>query len=170
VGWYAIFTMPRHEQSVASYLDFQRIAHFLPAYEKVSTWRNRQTMRVKLPLFPRYLFARIERRRSGLVLRAPGALQIVGTASGPTPVPDTQIEILRTSIAQNKAEPYPYFAIGRRVRIRTGSLAGVEGTLVRRENRHRFVLTLSLIQQSVSIDVEAANLEAIGSNFITCEQ
>lgn len=159
--WYAIFTMPRHEKSVGSYFEFQRIVHLLPSYERVNTWRNRQTVRVKMPLFPRYLFVRCDRRTSGLVLRTPGVLQIVGTGAGPTPVPDAQIELLRSSAAQNKAEPYPHLAIGRKVRIKEGSMAGVEGVLVRKENRHRFVLTLSLIQQSVSIDVSAANLESL---------
>jgi transcription antitermination factor NusG len=159
--WYAIFTMPRHEKSVDGYFDFQRIVHFLPVYERVNTWRNRQTVRVKTPLFPRYLFARFERQSSGRVLKTPGVLRIVGTEVGPIPVPNAEIEFLRTSIAENTVEPFPHFAIGRQVRIRTGSMAGVEGTLVRKENRNRFVLTLSLIQQSVSIDVDASNLELL---------
>lgn len=159
--WYAIFTMPRHEKSVDSHFDFQRIVHFLPAYEKVNTWRNRRTVRVKMPLFSRYLFARFDRRGHGRVLQTPGVLQIVGTESGPTPVPDAQIDFLRMSIAQNDVEPYPHLALGRRVRIKTGLLAGVEGILVRRENRNRFVLTLSSIQQSVSIDAGAVALETL---------
>lgn len=159
--WYAIFTMPRHEKSVDSYFDFQRIVHFLPAYEKVNTWRNRQTVRVKMPLFPRYLFARFDRQEGGRVLKAPGILRIVGTESGPTPVPDAEIELLRVSTAQNKAEPYPHLALGRRVRVKTGLMAGVEGTLVRKENRNRFVLTISSIQQSVSIDAGAVALQIL---------
>jgi transcription antitermination factor NusG len=153
--------MPRHEKSIEGHFNLQHILHFLPAYEKVSTWRNRQKVRVKMPLFPRYIFASVEPGKIGLLRKTPGVVRIVGTQDGPTPVPASQIEFLRLSAAEHHIKPYPSPPIGRRVRIQTGLMAGLEGTLVRKENRSRFVITLSAIQQSVSVDADAVILEVI---------
>lgn len=159
--WYALFTMPKHEKSVTRFLHFQHVEHFLPLYETENTWRNRQRVLISRPLFPRYLFARIEMRAIGVVLKTPGVVQIVGTGPRPTPVSELQIESLRSAVALKMLEPYPYAAIGDRVRIKKGPLMGIEGTLVRKKNQKRLILTVSLIQQSVSVEVDLDTLEVI---------
>jgi transcription antitermination factor NusG len=159
--WYAIFTMPKHEKSVVRHFDYQNIYHFLPVYEDVKLWANRQRICVKAPLFPRYLFARFDRCTTGRILKTPGVLQIVGTAKGPIPVPESQIELLRTSTEQNKAEPCSCFEMGSKVRISRGPMTGIEGTLVQQRNKNRFVFTLSLIRQSASIEIDANMLEQL---------
>jgi hypothetical protein len=86
--WYAVFTMPRHEKAIGQRFEFNRIPYFLPSFERVSVWRNRQAVRLKVPLFPRYLFVRIDIEEAGPILSTPGVLQIVGTGHGATPIPD----------------------------------------------------------------------------------
>jgi hypothetical protein len=51
--------------------------------------------------------------------------------------------------------------VGRRVRVRTGALAGLEGMLVRRKNGTRFVISLDLIMRSVAVEVDAHDLEPV---------
>ena len=60
-----------------------------------------------------------------------------------------------------KTEPHPYLKVGERVRVKTGSMAGVEGILLRKKNEFRFVLTLEAIMRSVAVEVDANNLELV---------
>jgi transcription antitermination factor NusG len=116
---------------------------------------------LELPLFPCYLFVRISRSARGTVLGLPGILSIVGSPKEPWPLPQPEIEALRLSAARGKAEPHPYVKVGERVRVKTGSMAGVEGIVVRKKNEFRFVLTLEAIMRSVAVEVDASNLELV---------
>jgi transcription antitermination factor NusG len=157
--WYAVFTVPRSEKSAVRHLDLRHIESFLPTYETVQVWKNRQRKKITHPLFPSYLFVHIHRCERAGVLQSPGVLQIVGTSREPLPLPDSEIEFLRTSCRGKKLEPYRELLVGERVRIKSGALQGVHGVLVRRNNSLRFVLTLELINQHAAIEVEAKDLE-----------
>jgi transcription antitermination factor NusG len=161
VNWYAVFTMPRHEKTVAQSLARNEIEHFLPLYERVNTWKNRQKVCVSLPLFPRYLFARIGREGRLPILQTAGVVRIVGAGPTPSPISDVDVEFLRDQVKRKQLEPYPELAIGKRVCIKSGPMAGVEGVLVRRQNGMRFVITLQLIQQSASVEISPEELEEV---------
>jgi len=159
--WYAVFTVPRNEKSVARQLSMREIECFLPTYETTRVWKNRQRMKVVLPLFPTYLFVCIDRNDRARVLRSPGVLQIVGNSREPLPLPDSEIEFLRSDFCRHRAEPHHEFVVGQRVRVRSGLMQGIEGVLMRKNNSLRFVLTLSLINQHAAIEVRAEDLEPL---------
>jgi transcription antitermination factor NusG len=159
--WYAVLTVPRSEKSAVKHLDLRRIESFLPTYETIQVWKNRQRMKIIHPLFPSYLFVHIHRYERAGVLQSPGVLQIVGTAREPIPLQDSEIEFLRSSCHGKKLEPYRELLVGEKVQIKSGALQGVRGVLVRRNNSLRFVLTLELINQHAAIEVDAEDLEPI---------
>jgi transcription antitermination factor NusG len=159
--WFAVFTAPKNEKSVERHLNLRKIECFLPTYELLHVWKNRQRVRVVLPLFPNYLFARLNRRDRAAVLQSPGVLQIVGNRKTPVPLPDREIEFLRSDFCRNKAEPYRDLVVGRKVRVRRGVMEGIEGVLVRKNNAFRFVVTLGLINQHAIIEVNGDDLEAL---------
>lgn len=159
--WFAIYTMPRHEKSVARYFGLKEIECYLPTYEKLRKWKNRQRVRIVLPLFPRYVFARVNRMQRYAVLQTPGVLQFVGAGPTPTPLRDVEIEFLRDETAKKAVEPFSDLVIGSRVSIKRGPMAGIEGVLVHKLNGDRFIFTLHLIQKSISIQVAAENLETL---------
>jgi transcription antitermination factor NusG len=159
--WYAVSTLPQHEKSVVKHLDLREIDSFLPTYETVRIWKNRQRVRLTLPLFPTYLFVRIHDRERARVLQSPGVLQIVGSSRRPVPLPDAEIESLRCGLDRYKAEPFSELIIGKKVRIASGVMRGVEGTLVKKNGQLRFVLTVELINQHAAIEVNAADLEPV---------
>jgi transcription antitermination factor NusG len=161
--WYAVFTVPRSEKSAIKHLDLRHIESFLPTYETVQVWKNRQKKRIIHPLFPSYLFVHIDRHERSGVLQSPGVLQIVGTSRQPLPVQDAQIEFLRANCREKKLEPYRELLVGERVRIKNGALQGVNGVLVRRNKSLRFVITLELINQHASVEVDATDLEPVAS-------
>ncbi|SRR6266478_3198701 len=162
--WYAAYTSANHEKRVAEQLGVRSVEHFLPLYESVRRWKDRR-IKLQLPLFPGYVFVRLALRDRLQVLQVPGVAKLVGFNGAPAALPSEEIEALRASMANGvHAEPHPYLTIGRRVRVRAGSLAGLEGILVRRKNRARFVISLDLIQRSVAVEVDGSEVEQCGEN------
>jgi transcription antitermination factor NusG len=161
--WYAVFTVPQNEKSVVRHLEMRDVESFLPTYETVRVWKNRQRVKTILPLFPTYLFVRIDWRERVKVLQSPGVVQIVGGRKECAALSNSEIEFLRSGLQGRKIEPYRELVVGQRVRIKSGLMEGVEGTLVRRCNGVRFVLTLALINQHAAIEVDAEALEPVSS-------
>ena len=159
--WFAIYTNSRHEKSVARQFAEHGIEGFLPLYKKAHQWTKRSRVTLELPLFPNYVFAHISPQWRVPVLAVPGVLGIVGRGQISSALSNAEIESLRPVLERNKFEPYPYLVAGERVRIRTGSMEGMEGILVRRKNELRVVLTLDLIQRSVVVEVDAKDVEPI---------
>lgn len=162
-NWYAVHTMARHEKRVAAQFEEKRVKSFLPLLEQVHQWSDRRS-KVEVPMFSCYAFVRIaqtpeERLR---VLRTPGVLGFVGSERQGTPIPEEQIESLRTAIREKiPCYPHAFLSAGRRVRIHGGSLDGVEGILVRQGADQSLVVSVELLQRSISMRVEGYNVEAL---------
>ncbi len=162
--WFAVYTTSRHEKRVAQHLSQRRIEHFLPVFRCQRTWNDGSKVSLELPLFPGYIFVRINRTERVRVLEVPGALDVIGGAGGLlAPLPDDEIEALRSGAHLRHAEPHPFLTVGQRARIRSGALAGMEGIVVRKSNSLRIVLTLDLIMQSISVEVDGEDLEPLNS-------
>jgi transcription antitermination factor NusG len=158
--WYAIYTSANHEKRVQEQLERRRVESFLPLYQSVRRWKDRR-VRLQLPLFPGYVFARLALRDRLQVLQTPGVACLVSFDGKPATLPADEIETLRVSLAGGtRAEPHPYLTLGRRVRLESGPLAGLTGILVRRKSRARFVVSVDLIQRSVAVEIDEADLRA----------
>lgn len=157
--WFAVYTTPRHEKHVADMLAQRQLEAFLPLYRTTRQWKKSLPVVLELPLFPAYVFVRIAREARGAVLSTPGVLSIVGSSREPWPLPDREIEALRSGLLARKIEPHPYLAVGQRVRIKAGVMAGIEGILVRKKNELRVILSLDLIMRSVAVEVDAGDVE-----------
>jgi transcription antitermination factor NusG len=159
--WFALRTASGREKSVASQLQARGFEEFVPVYRTRRQYSDR-TKELELPLFPGYLFCRFDFNHRLPVLVTPGVQMIVGFGKMPTPVPDAEIEDLRRVVACGAAQPHhPYLAMGERVRVREGSLAGVEGILVDVKNSWRIVLSVELLQRSVSVELDRAAIEPV---------
>jgi transcription antitermination factor NusG len=150
-NWYAVFTYPRHETSTAKQLEMREIEFILPTYEKVRVWKNRQRMKIVLPLFPTYLFVHINSSQRTSVLKSPGVLQIVGTGRESVALYESEIALLRNGFNMQKFEPFSELLVGTKVRIKAEVMQDVKGTLVRQCANMRFVLTVKLINQHAAI-------------------
>ncbi|PYY21124.1 MAG: hypothetical protein DMG62_20060, partial [Acidobacteria bacterium] len=143
--WFAVYTTSRHEKAIAEHFALRKIESFLPLYRTQRLWKNGCRMDLQLPLFPSYIFVRIRALERVRVLEVPGVLSLVSAAGKPVPLPEPEIEALRSSLPLVKCEPHPYLVIGDRVRIKSGSLEGMEGVLLRKKGFLRVVLSLDLI-------------------------
>ena len=158
--WYAAYTRANHEKHVAVHLDSRGVEHFLPLYCSTRRWKDRR-VQLELPLFPGYVFVRIPLFDRLRVIEIPSVVRLVGFGGGlPTALPNDQVEALRSGLnGQLKALPHPFLSVGRRVRLKSGPLAGLEGILLRRKGGHRVVVSLEMIQRSISVEADLADLE-----------
>jgi transcription antitermination factor NusG len=159
--WYAAYTSSRHEKSVAQQMEGNRIQYFLPLYHSVRRWKDRRK-EIELPLFPGYIFVHVALRDRLQVLRLPGVLQFVAFGGKPAVLPAAEIESLRDGLMRGlRAEPHPYLKLGRRVRVHSGPMSGMEGMLIRRKEKFRVVLSIDLIQRSVAVEVDESEIELV---------
>jgi transcription antitermination factor NusG len=157
--WYAVFTLARHEKRVVTQCADRQIECFLPLYKVRHRWKNRRDVDLELPLFPNYSFVHIDPQRRTDVLRLPGVVSIVSSRRELLPLPDNFIHSLRAGLLERRIEPHPELALGDRVRIMAGPMAGVEGILDRQKNGLRVVLRLEMLSRSLSVEVGAAEIE-----------
>ena len=160
--WYALHIRPRHERLVVQRLTDRGVETFLPIVTEVHHWSDRKKS-VQLPLFSCYAFAKFAPNRSERlrVLRVDGVLGLVGSHGEGTPIPDDQIDAVRTLV--DGALPWsshPFLKIGQRVRVRSGALDGVEGILVSRNGKDTLVISVDAIQRSLAVHVEGYEVEA----------
>ena len=161
--WYAVFTLSQNERSAARYLDTCQIESFVPTCESIRLWKNRQRVKVVQALFPTYMFVKIHAGERSVVLQSPGVRGLVGNHEGPIPLPDAEIEFLRSGLCGQKVEPFEDLVIGEKVRVKYGPMQGLVGVLVQKKNSLRFVLTLQLINQSAAVEVAADDLEPLAA-------
>jgi transcription antitermination factor NusG len=159
--WYVAYTSANHEKRVAQQLLQRTVENFLPLYDTVRRWKDRR-VQLRMPLFPGYVFVRLALHDRLRVLEVPGVVRLVGFNGLPVALPDEEMEILRAGLSQHlRAEPHPFLTLGRRVRIKSGSLQGLEGILLRRKSNLRVVISVGLIHRSIAVDVDSIDLEEI---------
>jgi|SRR5580765_4214091 transcription antitermination factor NusG len=156
--WYAAYTRANHEKRVSEQLAVSGVERFLPLYTSMRRWKDRR-IRLEMPLFPGYVFVRVALRDRLQVLQIPGVTCLVGFDGKPAALPADEIETLRASLFR-AVQPHPYLAVGRRVTLRSGPLAGLSGILVRRKTAARLVVSVDLIRRSVAVELDETDLVA----------
>jgi transcription antitermination factor NusG len=152
--WFALRVRSRAEQLVGTALSGRGYEIFLPTYLECRRYAS-CVKKVDAALFPGYLFCRLDVNHRLPVLSASGVEHIVSIAGVPHPIEDTEIAAIRTVVESNlSAVPWPYLKVGNPVRIEFGPLVGLEGLVVVEKSRQRLVLSVHLLQRSVSVEIE----------------
>jgi transcription antitermination factor NusG len=162
-AWFAVQTWPRYEKKVAAELERKAVEVFLPLTTEEHKWSDRARI-VELPLFPTYLFVNIRKTLESRVpvLRTNGVTNFVGVRGIDTPIPEIQVESIRTLLSRGISfHSHPYLSVGQRVRILSGSLRGVEGVLTgKADDEPTLVVSIQIIQRSVAIRLRGYQIEA----------
>ncbi|MGB9432667.1 MAG: UpxY family transcription antiterminator [Candidatus Acidiferrum sp.] len=159
VRWFAAYTSANHEKRVAQQAERQSLQCFLPLYESVRRWKDRR-VRLALPLFPGYVFVRLNLRDRLKLLEISGVARLVGFDGHPAPVPDEDIETIRACLAgRYPMQPHRYLQRGQRVRVLSGPLAGLTGIVVRQKKHTRFVISLDLLMRSVAVELDTSDFD-----------
>ena len=158
--WFAIWTRSRHEQVVREQLERKRVEAFLPTITKWSRWKDRKK-KIDWPLFPGYCFARFDPGDTLPILKCTGVVNIVSFEGKPAPIPEYELESIRLLVASElQYDPCPLIREGMMVEVVHGPLRGVIGRLMRKDaHRARLVLSVDLIGQAVSVEVDAADVK-----------
>ena len=153
--WFALQVRMRHESGVADHLQGKGYEWFLPLYKARRRWSDR-VKEVDSPLFPGYLFCRFNPHDRLPILKTPGVTQVVGYSHVPVPVDEQEIEAIRKLVASGVPNfPCAYLGIGSKVRIEAGALRGIEGVLVEIKGKRRLVLSITLLQRSVAVEIDS---------------
>lgn len=154
--WFALHVRTRKENAVADHLTDHGFETFVPKYKVVRRWSDR-LKELEQPLFPGYLFCRfnLDRRRS--LLTAPGVIHIVSVGQTPAAIDESEVEGVRSALQSGLAvQPWPCLEQGERVRVSHGNLRGLEGILVCFKGNHRVVLSVTMLQRAVALEVDLA--------------
>ncbi len=161
--WFALQVRARHELGVAKFLRGRGYDPFVPLYENRRRWSDRIKV-VHEPLFPGYLFCQLDLNNRLPILTTPGVIHIVGFNRAPVAVDESEIEAVHNLVASGfPSQPWPYLHAGDRVRIDSGPLRGLEGLLVELRGSHRLVVSVTLLQRSVAVEIDSALVRALRS-------
>jgi transcription antitermination factor NusG len=159
--WYTITTQPRHEKVVAELLQAKSVEVFLPLIAIPSRWKDR-TVVIQNPIFPGYVFTRIELHERPHIYSVPGFVRMLSFNGKPAVIEDAEIEAVRLCLTRgHNPQPHPFLEAGQQVRVKSGSLAGMKGVVVRAKNQCRIVVSISMIHQAVSVEIDGDILELL---------
>lgn len=159
--WWAVYTRHQHEKAVAEMLTTKGFEVFLPLYESIRRWKDRSKI-LSLPLFPCYVFVRGGLDRRLQVVTTPGIHNILYTGDQIALIPEGEVNAIRVAVSSPvRIEPHPFLRCGEKVRVTRGSLEGVVGILLRKKSLYRLVLSVEMLAQSVAVEIDAADVEAL---------
>jgi transcription antitermination factor NusG len=160
-GWYALYTRHQCERVVCQALSDKGFDAFLPQYRAIHPWKDRRK-ELLLPLFPNYVFIRGGLDRMLNILTTPGVHSFVAWAGRPANIPQEEIDAVRRLVESSlRIEPHPFLKCGDWVRIKSGPLEGIQGILVRKRSAYRLVLSVEMLAQSASAEVDISVVERV---------
>jgi transcription antitermination factor NusG len=152
--WYALRVKSRHENMVAHHLQARGFESFLPLYKCRRRWSDR-FKEIELPLFAGYVFCQFNPFDRLPILTVPGIVHVVGIGKTPVAIDEAEIAAIQTAVKSGlPSRPCPYLQIGNKVRIEYGPLCGTDGILLGFRGHQRLVLSVTLLQRSVAVEVD----------------
>lgn len=165
--WFALVVKPRFDKAVGRMLEAKGYETLVPTYRKYRMYGARSKAS-EMPLFPGYVCCRFDVRRSLPILSTPGVVRVVGTQRVPMPLSEVEINALQAAMkAHIPVHPFPFVSAGQRVRITGGALAGIEGIVLGPKPKLRIVLSITLLQRSVLLEIDQDQVCAEGAVNVT---
>lgn len=162
-AWYAIHTWPRYEKKVAEGLLCKDLNVFLPLHSAQHQWSDRRRL-IQSPLFPGYVFVRILETAAtrSSILQTAGVAGFVGVRGAGIAIPDTEIDAVHAILKKGiPFSSHPFVNVGKRIRLRGGSLDGIEGILTAIDGNDTLVVSVELISRSLAIRVAGYRVEPV---------
>jgi len=152
--WYALRVKSNFERTAAAILSGKGYETYMPLYRELRRWSDRRNV-TEVPLFPGYVFAQFDVERRLPILTTPGVVHIVPPHQAPMAVDQTELDSVRVVVASGlPVGPHPFLRIGQHVIITRGSMTGLEGILVQVKRAFRIVVSVTLLQRSVAVEID----------------
>lgn len=152
--WFAILARTGREKNATMLLENAGYECYLPAMKFMRKWSDR-LKEIELPLFPGYLFCRMNPQNRLPVLMTPGVIQIVGVGKTPIPVDEQEIAaIQRVGKSGISITPWPYLQVGHVAQIEDGPLRGMTGIVIKIKSGLKLVLSVNLLQRSIAVEID----------------
>jgi transcription antitermination factor NusG len=159
--WFGVQTRCNQEKVTATVLSIKGYDHYLPTYQSKKRWSDRVVVTDK-PLFPGYVFCRFDPKIRLPILTTPGVVSVVGFGNDPAPIDDGEINAVQAVLRSGlHAEPCPFLREGQRIRVTQGSLSGLEGILVRKKSEWRMVVSVAMLQRSISVEIDREWIDSV---------
>jgi transcription antitermination factor NusG len=164
--WFAVRVKSNREQVVSVQLRERGFEQFCPSYQVERQWTDRKKLIDKF-LFPGYVFCRLNPSDRLPLLIIPGVVGLISFGQAPAEIPEVEIERVKMMVKSGlPVGPWPYLKEGDRVLMEKGPLAGLEGILLRTKGKYRLVVSLNLLQRSVSAEVEREWVRPIPQSLV----
>ncbi len=161
--WFAVRVRSRQERAVSLQLRGRGLEEYYPTYDVMRQWSDRKKL-ITESLFPGYVFCRLDPSNRLPILSAPGVVGLVGFGDGPIPIPEDEVERVRRMTSSGLlVSPWPFLKAGQRVLIERGPLLGLEGLLQTIKGKHRLVVSITLLQRSVSTEIDRSWVRPLSS-------
>lgn len=158
LSWFGVRTRSNQEKTAATMLEAKGFEPYLPSYSVRRRWSDR-VVETTLPLFPGYVFCRFDVSQRVPVVSTPGVVSVVAFGNVPAPIDDSEIEAIQSLIQSGvTVQPHPYLREGQRVRVTNGPLEGVQGILIQKRSEWRMIVSITLLQRSISVEIDRDNL------------
>lgn len=161
--WYALHVKARFEKAVARNLEAKGYDQFLPLARHRRRWSDR-VKEITTPLFPGYVFCRFDPVHRLPILKIPGVGAVVGSGTTFLPVEEHELANIRTLLESGiHCQPWPFVKVGETVSVERGSLAGIEGIVTKVKNEYRLVISVSLLQRSVAVEIDRDDVRPVAN-------
>jgi transcription antitermination factor NusG len=159
--WFAVRTRSNFEKIASVAMENKGLTPYLPTYRDRRRWSDRVVVS-DMPLFRGYVFCRFDPLNRLPVLTTVGVISIVGCGTEPAPIDEAEIEAIQRILCSGLAtEPCPFLKEGQTVRVTHGSLAGVEGILTKKKSDFRLVISVTMLQRSISVEIDRECIKPI---------
>lgn len=166
MDWYAVRVRSNQERMASLYLREIGYEEYAPTYRAERQWSDRIKM-IDRPLFPGYVFCKLDPADRLPILKAPGVVSLVGIGKSPVPIPAVEMERVRRLVGSGLlVTPWPFLQVGQKVLIERGPLAGLEGILERVKNQLRIVVSVTLLQRAVAAEIDRNWVRPIGKSSL----
>jgi transcription antitermination factor NusG len=158
--WHVVFVRSNQEKRVTERLTGLGVEAFLPCYSSVRQWKDRR-VKLQLPLFPSYVFVHVQHQERAKALSVSNVVSFVGARNSPAVIAEDEIAWIRSGTQHESVMPHSCLVAGQRVVVTAGALAGLEGVLVRIQNRARVVISVSSIARAFAVEVDSHSVEPV---------
>ena len=164
--WHAIQLRPRYEKLVALHLRDKGYEEYLPLYRSRRRWSDR-VQELQLPLFPGYIFCKLDVMQRLPILIIPGVISIVGCGKVPLAIPDHEITAVQRIVdSRMPYGPWPSLCVGQPVRVRYGPLEGLEGVVLELRNKYHLIISVTLLSRSVSVMIDRDSITPTSARHV----